>query len=136
MRLPPDESQADGPNLTPIIDIVFLLLIFFLVVTQFKKNQTETDVKIPQIVKARPVTSGTKEIVVNITKEGKYKVAGHEYTGPELAALLKKEAKNNPDQQRVQINCDERAQFRYPAQVIGICTRENMKHYCLVEEVE
>ena len=37
MRLPPETTDTDGPNLTPVIDVVFLLLIFFLVATQFNQ---------------------------------------------------------------------------------------------------
>ena len=35
MKLPDDSQEADGPNLTPVIDVVFLLLIFFLVATEY-----------------------------------------------------------------------------------------------------
>ena len=38
MRLPEDTNEAEGPNLTPVIDVVFLLLIFFLVATTYDQE--------------------------------------------------------------------------------------------------
>ena len=51
MKLPPDTSDSDGPNLTPVIDIVFLLLIFFLVAARYDKEEEERelDINLPQV---------------------------------------------------------------------------------------
>ena len=47
MRLPDESHQSDGPNLTPVIDVVFLLLIFFLVATRFDQEEKELDLELP-----------------------------------------------------------------------------------------
>ena len=52
MQLPPDTNESDGPNLTPVIDIVFLLLIFFLVATTYEREEIEESIDLPEIADA------------------------------------------------------------------------------------
>ena len=53
-----DKSTAIGTlSLTPLIDIVFLLLIFFLVATEFAKEEREMKVVLPAASEAKPLTA-------------------------------------------------------------------------------
>jgi biopolymer transport protein ExbD len=128
------EEQSDGPNLTPVIDVVFLLLIFFLVATRFDQEERELDTRLPQVVQARPLTSGQRQIIVNIGEKGDFKVAGKTLTAKQMETLLSEEAGKNPNMQSVQIRADERVPFKYPALVMGICEREKIKHSCAVQQ--
>ena len=78
MRVPEESVEESGPDLTPVIDVVFLLLIFFLVATEYHQEERELDVVLPEVTQAQPLTM-TKELIVNITKAGEYKVAGRDY---------------------------------------------------------
>ena len=64
-------------SLTPLIDIVFLLLIFFLVATRFAEEDRELDVELPTASEAQPLTVKPKEVFVNVDQEGSYYVGGH-----------------------------------------------------------
>ena len=44
MRLSEESVEEAGPDLTPVIDVVFLLLIFFLVATEYHQEERELDV--------------------------------------------------------------------------------------------
>lgn len=134
MKLPNTDDVSEGPNLTPVIDIVFLLLIFFLVASQFAEEEKEIETRLPRVVKARPIATGTKPIYVNIGRKGEYKVESKNYTAEQLLAMLSNEDVINPDLQRVVIRCDERAAFKFPARVMGICEDLKMKHTCEVIE--
>jgi biopolymer transport protein ExbD len=134
MKLPLSDEQGEGPNLTPVIDVVFLLLIFFLVATRFDQEEREVDTRLPQVVQARPLTAGQRQIIINIDEKGDFKVAGKELTGKQIETLLHEEAVKNPSMQSVQIRADERVPFKYPALVMGICERENIKHSCAVQQ--
>ena len=98
MRLPAPEPESEGPNMTPVIDLVFTLLIFFLVATQFQQQERELDVALPEVALAQSL-SQTQDLIVNITKEGKYVVVQRQYSEEELGELLRKSAANNPHQQ-------------------------------------
>ncbi len=44
-------------DLTPMIDIVFLLIIFFMVGTQFTEMERQYDIKLPTVTDAKPLTN-------------------------------------------------------------------------------
>lgn len=126
MKLPDDTANADGPNLTPIIDVVFLLLIFFLVATQYNQEEREIDVTLPEVAEAQPL-SMTSEIVVNVMADGKYKVASKEYNEAQLAQLLQKAKENNPHQ-RTMIRGDGESLLKYAVRVMGMCNKVEMAY--------
>ncbi|HIG40447.1 MAG: biopolymer transporter ExbD [bacterium] len=59
-------------NLTPLIDVVFLLLIFFMVSTTFTKN-TQLTIDLPE-ANADPSRVSEKQVEVTITRLGEYAV--------------------------------------------------------------
>lgn len=127
MRLPPSEPDSDGPNMTPVIDIVFLLLIFFLVAARLDQEEQELSVKLPEVLQAQPV-SMTPELVVNVTREGKFKVSGKEYSEKQLAVLLVEARKLNPDQ-AVRIRADAESAWKHGVRVMDLCNRAAIKKY-------
>jgi len=67
------------PNLTPILDMVFQLITFFMLVVNFKSAEIDLTLKLPVVGSARPVeTQGHVGVMVlNIDREGNLKVYGH-----------------------------------------------------------
>jgi biopolymer transport protein ExbD len=129
MRVPLDESEEQGMNLTPLIDVVFLLLIFFLVATRFEQEEKELSIRIPDVYKARPLSAGPKEIVVNITTDGEYIVMGDTLSEPQLRTLIGSVAKKNPsDMSTVQVRTDMDARVRFAMAVVGMCEDQNIRH--------
>ena len=72
MRLPPSEVESDGPNMTPVIDMVFLLLIFFLCATKFDQEEREVSTNLPEVAESRPMSMPPDELVINVTRAGEY----------------------------------------------------------------
>jgi biopolymer transport protein ExbD len=121
MRLPLTDNESEGPNLTPVIDVVFLLLIFFLVATRFDRQERELDVLPPEVGHAQPLTSG-QGLIINISEGGHYTVVQNEYTEAQLAALIDGHGANNPHQP-VLIRGDGRSPLRYTARVVSLCKK-------------
>jgi biopolymer transport protein ExbD len=124
MRLPADTTEADGPNLTPVIDVVFLLLIFFLVATRYDQEERELDVNLPEVTEAQPLAM-TQELIVNISRDGKYTIVRNEYTEQQLAALLEQTKEKNPHQS-VLIRGDGESALRHAVRVMGLCHRAGL----------
>ncbi|MEM7190589.1 MAG: biopolymer transporter ExbD [Pseudomonadota bacterium] len=59
--------------MSPMIDLVFLLLIFFMVTSRLIIIQQDPAVEIPVAQNAQDLTSGEGRVVVNILKEGMYR---------------------------------------------------------------
>ena len=66
-------SDRAEPNLTPILDMVFQLITFFMLVINFKSASMDLDLALPVIGSARPVDTGGQEelLILNIDKENK-----------------------------------------------------------------
>ena len=67
-------TNIEGPNITPLIDVVFLLLIFFMVTTTFTK-ETHLEVNLPEATGEKQALA-KDEIEVLIDAQGNYSVNG------------------------------------------------------------
>jgi biopolymer transport protein ExbD len=134
MQVPTFEPEFESPNLIPMIDILLVLLIFFFVAARISNEEREVSVRLAQVAKAQPLSMPPGEVVVNVTERGDFVVVGQALDERALAAFLRDLAIKNPGTQTVQIRCDDRAAFRYPARVMGLCEMEKIGHYCTVME--
>lgn len=70
------EASAE-PNLTPMLDLVFQLITFFMLVTNFKAASLDLNLKLPVVGSARPLeTEGEDLLILNIDSVGKLNVYG------------------------------------------------------------
>jgi biopolymer transport protein ExbD len=127
MRLPPTEAELGIPNMMPLIDVVFLLLIFFLMASRFEQEERELKVVLPEVAEAQPLAA-TAEMVVNITPEGHFVVARQQVSEEQLAALLVQARRNNPHQS-VLIRGDARAAWKHGVRVMGLCNKAQIDNY-------
>ena len=61
--------EAAAPDITPLIDVVFLLLIFFMVSTVFKKDEMALLLNLPKTEKGESVEKQDKSIYIELSKE-------------------------------------------------------------------
>ena len=116
-------------SLTPLIDVVFLLLIFFLVATEFAEEEREFKVLLPDASEAQPLTSKPRELFINIDSQGRYYVTGKVLTLGELHSVLKLAWVNNPGRASVIIRADKRCRWQYVVDAINACNKANIRDY-------
>ena len=116
-------------SLTPLIDVVFLLLIFFLVATRFAEEDQELDVVLPSASEAMPLTIEPKQLIVNIDRDGGYFVERDRVDAGQLDRLLERAAGNNPLSQSVLIRADRRVAFDAVVQVMNLCNKHQIRDY-------
>lgn len=116
-------------NLTPMIDVVFQLLLFFLVASKFADEERQLKVVLPQASEAKPMIAKPQEFMVNIDQAGKYFAGGKQLSAPQLERALVQAAANNPGRQAVVIRADKRCQFDYVAQAMNLCNKANIRDY-------
>lgn len=127
-----EKGQALGAlSLTPLIDVVFLLLIFFLVSTKFAEEERELEVVLPQASEAQPLIAKPKELIVNVTADGEYYVEGKVLNSVGLEQALLQAWSNNPGRQEVIIRADENSKTRHIATVMNLCNKANIRNYSL-----
>ena len=84
-----DEEDEYAPPMTPLIDIVFLLIIFFLVSTTFLEEERDIQIVLPQAATGEARVAVAQQVTLNIRKNGQI-IWGNEVLTPEqLEARLR-----------------------------------------------
>lgn len=124
------QSKASGTiNFTPLIDCVFLLLIFFLVGNKLEEAERELDVVLPQASQAKPLTSKPKELFVNVGRDGRYVVQATNCSPARLEQVLMQASADNPGRQSVIIRADERCEWKHVVLVMDLCNKAHIRDY-------
>ena len=126
MRLDDDDIDAgEVINLTPMIDVVFLLLIFFLAATTFAREEVELDLRLPQ-AKSGKAGNGEQQLVVNVFADGKLTVDGREVTLAALQQKLQAAVQRNAEQ-AVLVRGDQESRFGTGLAVLDVCRLAKVK---------
>ncbi len=110
-------------NLTPLIDVIFLLLIFFLVASRLDQAEREMDVPLPSAENAMPMVSEPTELIVNIDKSGNYIVGGTQLDAEGLERAIQKAVVDNPLNAAVIIRAHRSVELQVPVTAMDICQR-------------
>ena len=130
MRLDLDDGDDINVDMGPLIDCVFLLLIFFLVSTTMKKPEQEIQVELPD-----PAISAVDSAAMQVQNLG-VDAVGNFYWGAtpigqkELHQQIRLWAEANPDG-HLRINVDRNAAARFLIQVVDLCTYEGLTNYAI-----
>lgn len=138
-------SESGEPNLTPILDMVFQLITFFMLVINFKGASLDMSLKLPVLGSARPLdTKGQEELMVlNIDSEGHLKVYGIErdlrtYIASEARVEALKMTIKNKDFKMgdelpttIVIRADKATPFKLLNDVIKTCQEFGYRKYAL-----
>ena len=109
-------------QLAPMIDIVFLLLIFFIVTWQFTKSETELSVSVPTAKEGADPERQQGEIVINILTDGTIRVEGATVDLEQLLAKLAPIA-SAFENQPVRIRGDGGVEYQRIVEVIDTCQK-------------
>ncbi len=110
MRTRIEEEDDTGIDMAPLIDIVFLLLIFFLVATTLKKIDRELQVELPDAVTAVKTKLAPDTVVVGLDAQGKLYLKAELVSIDQFHAELKRTATENQGA-RVRINADRNTKY-------------------------
>ena len=90
-------SEEFSLNLTPMIDVVFLLLIFFMVATTFLDPEREIDIDLPEAESGEASETVPDELVINVLKDGGLVLSGQPVDMEGLRSALERAARSDPD---------------------------------------
>ena len=127
-------TAASTLSLTPLIDVVFLLLIFFLVTSEFEEEERRLDITLPEATSAVPMTGKPREIVVDITDQGTIHLGGRPIEIDELERLMRDAVENNPTNQTAVIRADKATSFQPVVSVMDICNRVGIQDYSVTTQ--
>ena len=113
--------QHPGIQLAPLVDVLLLLLIFFLMTWNAARNENELDVKVPKARAAREKSAPIGDVIVNVKADGNVVVNRRTLSGPDLTTLLQGLVKLDADQ-AVVIRGDEAGAYKNIVNVLNICS--------------
>ena len=117
--------EPAGFQIAPMVDIVFLLLIFFLVTWNFARYETELDVKVPTAKEGKESRRAVGEVIINVKSDGSIVMNRRTLTAEELGATLRKISELYPDQ-AVVLRGDENTDYRHIVNVLDVCRGANI----------
>lgn len=117
------EYQKQRPviQMAPLIDIVFLTLVFFMVLSIFSQLETEISISVPKAGESKQAVRSAGEIIINVTREGTVIVNQQTLESEELKKMLKRLSGLFPDQPVI-IRADEKTFHKHVIQVLDACS--------------
>ena len=117
--------EVFGFQIAPMVDILLVLLVFFIVTWNFALSENELDVKIPTASKSKEAQPYVGQVVVNVKADGTIVFNRKPLTPRELQNKLEQLAKLYPDQ-AVILRGDQRVNYKYIVDVLDICRTANI----------
>ena len=120
MPLKTHQDEQPTLNLTPMIDIVFLLIIFFMVGTKFAEWESKLALKVPQVKQTGALAPAPDKRVVNVYRDGQVALDREFMSLDELTNRLAS-ARRQYDDLGVIVRGDAEGSFQNVADVLGAC---------------
>lgn len=121
MLITSTENHSEvGLDFVPMVDVLFNLLIFFLIATSMQQAEREMHIALPQAAASGPLSTALREIIINVDAEGRAIVAAKPISDEDLAAMIREAAARNPDQ-KVSVRGDRTTAYANIARVLDIC---------------
>lgn len=121
------QEGGETISLAPLIDIVFLTLVFFMVITVYANLESEVDITLPTAASATPSERTQGEIFINIKKNGDIVVNERKMTLEELQEVLNRVARYFPGG-AVIIRGDAAAQLGVAISVLDCCRKADIQN--------
>ena len=125
-------DSAAEVNIGPLIDMVFILLIFFVITTNFNR-QTGVDVSKPKARTA--ISQGQKTLLIGITREGTVHIHGRQVHFDRLRTLISTEVAKDPALSIVVV-ADQDASIGKTVQIMDQCALAGASKVSIAAEKE
>lgn len=126
MPLRTDSLEEPQLNLTPMIDIVFLLIIFFMVGTKFSEIEQQFDVDLPSASAIEPMSATPDPLIITVARSGDLSLANEVQSAEQLEQNLTA-AKAAFSDQVVLIRGDGAGTYQSIIDIMDLCNQLELK---------
>ncbi len=114
-------------NLTPMIDVVFLLIIFFMVGTKFTELERKISLRVPEVADQGTLSAAPERKVVNVYRDGTITLDRVPVTLDELTDRLAA-ARTQYSDLGVLVRGDAKGEFQRVASVLNACKQAGIQN--------
>jgi biopolymer transport protein ExbD len=121
----PLKTNVDEPltiNMTPMVDVVFQLIVFFMVGTKFAELERDIALQVPQVAEVKALTPAPERRVINVYRDGQVAMDRQNLTLDQLIQRLS-DARREYSGLGVLVRGDAEGPFQNVASVLGACRR-------------
>ena len=139
MKFQNKEPESAAFPLAPMIDVVFLLLIFFIATMQFSQSERELEVSVPVAEEGADARQTVGEIIVNVKEDGEVVVGNAVMTQAQLFEKLQRIAavhKNLAKNQAIRIRGDGQVEYQKIVEVIDVCQKAGIPNISFATQVQ
>jgi biopolymer transport protein ExbD len=122
-------------NLTPMIDVVFLLVIFFMVGSKFSESESRINVTVPAVGQMQAMSRIPDERIVEVTAEGTINLDGKPISMEQLAQTLENQRAQYPGL-KVAVRGDGASSFQRIAEVLHVVRRSGIEQLGIAAKVD
>jgi biopolymer transport protein ExbD len=120
MPLKIQHDEAPALNLTSMIDVLFLLIIFFMVATKFDELERNIEVAVPEVAQPGGDDTPPEPIIVTVQSDGTLAIGGDFVTSEQLVTRLSA-ARSPLREPSVVIRGDAECAFQHIATALAAC---------------
>jgi len=111
--------------IAPMVDVLLVLLGFFMLTWSFSRQERELDVKMPSAGEAKEQRASVGEVIVNVKSDGTLVMNRRIMSAAELLSALTRVAQLYPDQ-AVVLRGDQRVDYGHIVQTLDLCRKANI----------
>ena len=128
MSLRPKRKNKPRVDVVPLIDVLMVLILFFLTSMQFQDLRA-LNVKLPKIDSAGS-NKITNQLVVSVSKEGEYFLNGNEDNLEKIRGVMKTSA-SLPRKPAVLVVADENVPLKHVTKIVDLCRESGLDDFRL-----
>jgi len=122
-----DDDEIGYINITPMVDVLLVLLVIFMVTANFLKSES-VNINLPKVNAADPNVA--QSVQISITRNGELLMEGITVTENKMVEKLSRESKNRPNM-RVTLSADERLSYGTIARAMGLIRQSGVTRIAL-----
>lgn len=119
------QPQPLGFQIAPLVDILLVLLLYFILTWNFSLTEKQLDISVPSADQGRDAMRAIGQMIINVDAQGRIIVNRRVLTGDELREMLLKLSSSFPDQ-AVVLRGDQDTDYRHIVRILDICRAANI----------
>jgi biopolymer transport protein ExbD len=122
-----DDDEIGYINITPMVDVLLVLLVIFMVTANFLKQES-VNINLPKVNASDPNVAQSVQIA--LTRQGKLLMEGIDVTEDHMVTRLSRESRDRPNM-RVTLSADERLPYGTIAKIMGLIRQSGVTRIAL-----